>query len=72
MWAAFEAHKPDACYAKAWRVMLKKRTYDAVAKAYEAAPVFSAAEAAAWNALDAVLANDSAQRAIDALKEVKP
>ena len=72
MWAALEAHKPDASYAKAWRVMLKKRTYDAVAKAYEAAPVCSAAERAAWAVLAVVLADDNAQEAIDALREVKP
>ena len=72
MWAAFEAHKPKRGYAKAWRVMLKERTYDAVAKAYEAAPVCSAAERAAWEVLAVVLADEAAQHAIDALREVKP
>ena len=72
MWAAFEAHEPDASYAKAWRVMLKERTYDAVAVAYYAAPAGSAAEAAAWKAMSVVEADGYTQQAIDAIKEVKP
>ena len=48
MWAAFEAHKPERLRAaKAWERMCRDRTYDAVAKALEAAPVWSEAEAAA-------------------------
>ena len=76
MWAALEAHKPKRGYAKAWRVMCRERTYDAVANAYEAAPVFSAAEAAAKWALMAFEAqartDRHAQKAVDAIKEVKP
>ena len=80
MWAALEAHKPKLSYAKAWRVMLKERTYDAVAKAYDAAPVGSAAKEAALSALVAADAAEEAalrveryaQDAIDAIKEVKP
>jgi hypothetical protein len=57
--------------------MCRDRTYDAVAKAYEAAPVWSAAEVAAMRALEAieaqVMADYHAQRVIDALKrEVNP
>ena len=77
MWAAFKAHKPVRLReAKAWERMCRDRTYGAVAKAYEAAPVWSAAEAAAWWALTAVeaqtRADEYAQKAIDALREVKP
>jgi hypothetical protein len=78
MWAAFEAHKPVRLReAKAWERMCRDRTYDAVAKAYEAAPVWSAAEAAARWALTAVEAQATtdrhAQEAINAIKrEDKP
>jgi len=72
MWAALEAHKPKRSYAKAWRVMCKERTYDAVAKAYAAAPIWSAAERAAWRVLAVVGVDNNAQDAIDAIKEVKP
>ena len=78
MWAALEAHKPGRLrVAKAWQRMCRDRAYDAVAKAYEAAPVWSAAEAAAMWALTAIeaqaRADCHAQQAIDALKrEVKP
>jgi hypothetical protein len=81
MWAAFEAHKPDASYAEAWRVMCKERTEAAIAAAYFAAPKRSAAEVAALDAAAAtmlaeaafmVLADRHAQEAIDAIKEVKP
>jgi len=84
MWAALEAHKPKRSYAKAWRVMLKKRTYEAARSAYWAAPERSAAEAAAIAAYTATgeacaaaaaaeAADDYAQKAIDAIKrEVKP
>ena len=71
MWAAFEAHEPDASYAEAWATMLKERTADAAAdagRAAESAGFFSAMSAAystAW-------AVRYAQRAIDALREVKP
>jgi hypothetical protein len=81
MWAAFEAHKPKRSYAKAWRVMLKERTYDAARAAYYAAPEGSASASAAEAAWDAVTettlaasrAERHAQKAIDALKRgVKP
>jgi hypothetical protein len=79
MWAAFEAHEPDASYADAWRVMLKERTMKAAEAAYYAAPAGSAAAEAAWwagwalwNAVDAATADRNAQKAIDALREVKP
>ncbi len=83
MWAALEAHKPKRSYAKAWRVMCKERTYEAVEAAYRAAPAGSAAEAAAawaaaaaWEARRRAAATSAAdayaQRAINAIKEVKP
>ncbi len=78
MWAALEAHKPKRGYAKAWRVMLKERTYEAVEAAYRAAPAGSVAEAAAraaaWATGEAwaAAADRYAQDAIDAIKEVKP
>ena len=78
MWAALEAHKPKRGYAKAWRVMLKERTYKAVEAAYRATPAGSAAEAAAeaaaWATGEAgwAAADRYAQEAIDAIKEVKP
>jgi hypothetical protein len=71
MWAALEAHKPDASYAEAWRVMCKERMADAAAdagRAAESAGFFSAMSAAyctAW-------AVRYAKSAIDAIKEVKP
>ncbi len=74
MWAALEAHKPKPEYAKAWATMCKERTYDAARSACYAAPVGSAAwwAAAAWAAATAASANYYAQKAIDAIKEVKP
>ena len=78
MWAALEAHKPKRGYAKAWRVMCKERTYEAVEAAYRAAPAGSAAEvasrAAAWATGEAweAATEHYAQEAIDAIKEVKP
>jgi hypothetical protein len=77
MWAALEAHKPERLRAaKAWERMCRNRTYDAVAKALEAAPVWSAAEVALRWALTAIetqaRADRHAQEAIDAIKEVKP
>ena len=78
-WAALEAHKPKRGYARAWRVMCKERTRDAVEAAYRAAPAGSLAEAAAraaaWATGEAcaAAADRYAQEAIDALKrEVKP
>ena len=84
MWAAFEAHEPDASYADEWRVMCRERTYEAVEAAYRAAPIKSAAGRAALSAGAAMLsaaplwpltptaADRHAQDAIDAIKEVKP
>jgi len=75
MWAAFEAHEPDASYADAWRVMCKERTYDAARVAYYAAPEGSAAVAAAGAAEAAAAAwatEHYAQKAIDTIREVKP
>ena len=83
MWAAFEAHEPKRGYAKAWPTMLKERTYDAARVAYWAAPYGSAASDAAWWASwaadaaeepegAAASADEYAQQAIDALREVKP
>jgi hypothetical protein len=79
MWAAFEAHEPKPKYAEAWQRMLKERTQAAVVAVYYATPVGSAAKAAAWwaaeavwGAVDAATADRRAQRAIDALREVKP
>jgi hypothetical protein len=74
MWAALEAHKPAPEYAEAWRVMCKERTYDAARSAHYAAPAESAAwwAAASWAAATAASANYYAQKAIDAIKEVKP
>jgi hypothetical protein len=79
MWAALEAHKPDASYAEAWATMLKERTEDAAWAAYHAAPEGSAAKAAAVAAARAKAAWAKAARveryaqiAINALREVKP
>ncbi len=80
MWAALEAHEPAPEYAEAWRVMCKERTYEAIEAAYRAAPAGSAAEAAVGAAIDGVVAtgeawaaaDEYAQKAIDAIKEVKP
>jgi hypothetical protein len=78
MWQALEAHKPKRGYAKAWRVMLKKRTRDAADAAARPASRTSAwaAWAAAADAADAAdaaaRADYYAQRAIDAIKKVKP
>ncbi len=83
MWAAFEAHEPKRGYAKAWATMCKERTYEAARAAFWAAPEESAAAwAARWArwAVDAAeeptgaaaSADEYAQQAIDALREVKP
>jgi hypothetical protein len=83
MWAALEAHEPKRGYVKAWRVMCRKQTDDAAWAAHKAAPEGSAARAAAWQATHAAdlvadaaaiaaEADDYAQDAIDAIKEVKP
>jgi hypothetical protein len=73
MWAAFEAHEPDASYADEWATMCKERTYEAARAAYYAAPVGSAAAAAADAATAWAAADHYAQQAIDAIKrEVKP
>jgi hypothetical protein len=72
MWATLEAHKPRRSYAKAWATMLKERTYDAARAAYCAAPAGSAAWRATAAAASALWADQYAQRAIDAIKEVKP
>jgi hypothetical protein len=72
MWTALEAYKPKRRYTKAWRVMCKERTYDAAWAAYCAAPAGSAAARAAISAAWAAEADDYAQRAIDAIREVQP
>jgi hypothetical protein len=72
MWAALEAHKPDASYADAWATMLKERTVASVWAAYDAAPkraavqnaVVTVAAAVAW-AADA--ASGSAARSAAAI-----
>ena len=82
MWTALEAHQPKRGYAKAWATMLKERTYDAARVVYWAAPEESAAAwAARWAswAADAAeepagaaaRADEYAQQAIDAIREVK-
>jgi len=72
MWAAFEAHEPDASYADAWQTMCRERTKEAIAAAYDAAPEGLAAWWAAWAAWLVVmipeLADRHAQQAIDALR----
>jgi hypothetical protein len=79
MWAALEAHEPDASYADAWQRMCKERTKVAAWAVCRAAPARSAAAAAAYMAARtaaeaaAARADRYAQEAIDALKrEVKP
>ncbi len=85
MWAALEAHKPAPEYAEAWATMCKEQTWlAAAAAARTAAEAAEAAEAAAWaawavvfksyptDAEEAALADEFAQEAIDAIKEVKP
>jgi len=77
MWAALEAHKPAPEYADAWSVMCRERTRLAARAVYDATPVGSAARAAAWAAAIAAAevawaTEHYAQRAIDAIKEVKP
>jgi hypothetical protein len=71
MWAALEAHKPDASYADAWATMCRERTAVVMRAAARAAEDAGAAGAAgaAWSA---AWAYHFAQRAIDAIKEVKP
>jgi len=76
MWAAFEAHKPAPEYADAWQRMLMENTATSARRARLAVPLGlparDAAGLAAW-ALDAAEAVDKqAQRAIDAIREVKP
>jgi hypothetical protein len=71
MWAALEAHKPTPEYAEAWATMLKERTavvMRTAARAAEDAGVAGAA-GAAWAA---AWAYHFAQRAINAIEEVKP
>jgi hypothetical protein len=77
MWRALEAHQPAPEYADEWATMCKERTSDAAWAAHYAAPIGSAAWAAveaAWaaDAAAAEAADDYAQKAIDALREVKP
>jgi hypothetical protein len=78
MWAAMQAHEPDASYADAWATMLKERTCAAAWAAHGAAPEGSAAwwAAAAWATAawaEAARVERYAQEAIDAIKrEVKP
>ena len=78
MWAALEAHEPKRGYAKAWATMCRERTIGAANEAEGAAMLAEDgdAEVASWltaNALRAARdANDWADRAIDAIKEVKP
>jgi hypothetical protein len=78
MWAALEAHKPKPECAEAWQRMCKKRTLGAANEAEGAAMLAKDgdAEVAAWlagNTLRAIRdVNDWAERAIDAIKEVKP
>jgi hypothetical protein len=73
MWAAFEAHKPDASYADAWATMCKERTRDAMRVVYCVAPKRSAAWAAAIAAAEVAWATEHyAKRAIDAIRKVKP
>jgi hypothetical protein len=66
MWAAFEAHKPDASYADAWATMLKERTRLAARAVYDATPVGSAARAAALSAAGAAAALSAAGAAATA------
>ncbi len=79
MWAALEAYQPTPEYADAWRRFLERDlTFNRLRAAYWAAPVGSAAAAAAVyatlaaRAVSVAEADDYAQRAIDAIKEVKP
>jgi hypothetical protein len=75
MWQALEAHKPKPKCAEAWSAMCKERTYEAARAAYYAAPEGSAAVAAAAAAEAAAAAwatEDYAQKAINAIKGVKP
>jgi hypothetical protein len=81
MWAAFEAYQPTADkdgHGDSWRVMCRERTEDAAWAAYCVAPEGSAARAAGLSAIAesrskvAAQADRYAQRAIDAIKEVKP
>jgi hypothetical protein len=75
MWAALEAHEPAPKYAEAWRVVCKERTEASAWKASDAALRREAVMAAAWAAMAAeaaAWADEYAQRAIDAIKEVKP
>jgi hypothetical protein len=72
MWAALAAHEPEPSYAEAWATMLKERTQEAAwAAAEAAAEAADAAEDAAEAAWEAEAAA-SAQRAIDAIREVQP
>ena len=71
MWAAFEAHKPDASYADEWVTMCRERTEAAAEAAWYAAPVGSAAKVAAAVASVVAASERYAQEAIDAIKEDK-
>jgi hypothetical protein len=84
MWQVLEAYQPyadSAGHGKSWARMCKERTWEAAWDAYESAPEWTAAASAAFSAEIAVAATargdikwgqESAQRAIDALKEVEP
>jgi hypothetical protein len=77
MWAALEAHKPDASYADAWATMLKERTIDSVNAVWGWVPKKGAVDDALWHlweTLDVLReAEISADLAIDAIKrEVQP
>ena len=79
LWAAFEAHKPDASYAEAWERMCRERTIASVNAVWGWVPKKSAADDALWHlweALDALREVEIfADRAIAAIKRhrrVKP
>ena len=78
MWAALEAHKPVRLrVAKAWERMCRDRTEAAMRHAADTAYArdmvsWAAAKDAAGAMDNARAANRYAQRAIDAIKEVKP
>jgi len=81
MWQALEAHQPKPEYAEAWATMCQERTEEAAWAAYHAAPIESAARAAAmaaarasWAAAEAASwVGAYAQEAINAIKrKVKP
>jgi hypothetical protein len=84
MWAALEAYQPTANadgHGESWRVMCRERTTEATRWAYYVADYYVAegsAADAAWYAYSALFVarhrstDYHAQRAIDAIKEVKP